>query len=68
MLQVVARAVDCAVLVVEAHRGAVVDPAMSAAARQVGDDIHMRRGQQVEEVVLVVANVHSVHFFDVLVD
>ena len=68
MLQIVARSVDCAVLEVEAHVRAVVGAAMSATARQVGDNIHMLRRQQMEEVVLVVADVHPIHFFDVLVD
>ena len=68
MLQVVACTVDRAILEVEAHVRAVVDSAMRAASRQVGNNIDMFWRQQMEEIVLVIAYVHPVHFFDVLVD
>ena len=52
----------------EAHVGAVVDSAMSTTSRQVGDNTDVLRRQQMKEIVLLVANVHPIHFFDVLVD
>lgn len=53
---------------VEAHVRAVIDPAMGAAARQVGDHIYVRRRQKVEEVVFVVANIYPVHFLHVFMN
>lgn len=47
VLQVVAGPVVAAVLLVEANVGAVVEAAVSRAARQVGDDVQKVRGHQV---------------------
>ena len=68
MLQVVARAIEGAVLVVEAHVRAVVDSAVSAAAGQVGNHIYMCRRQEMKEIVFVVANIHPVHFLHVFMN
>lgn len=68
MLQVVARTIKRAVLVVEAHVRAVVHPAMGAAARQVGNHVHVCRRQKMKEVVFVVANIHPIHFLHVFMN
>lgn len=68
MLQIVARAVERSVLVMEAHVRAIVDSSVSAAARQVGNHIHVCRRKKMKEVVFVVANIHPVHFLHVFMN